>query len=147
MDFPNELILPVLVSNLLAIGLLILCYKKPRTGVIVWSVLFILAGIFNLFTAVNEPDAYLMYYLWALPPYREFIVGYFAEHTAMIVSSIALGQILIAVGLFIKNFRVLAIFGAIIFLVCITPLGWGSGFPATLIMAWSFWILYKKLLQ
>jgi len=52
---------------------------------------------------------------------------------------------MIFIGMLTKNgwFR-LACLGGIIFGIAIAPLGIGSAFPATLLMAWAFYILFRK---
>jgi hypothetical protein len=78
--------------------------------------------------------------------YKNFINGIFSSHTTLFVTVIAFGQLL--TGLFLlmkKKFFILGILGGIIFLLAIAPLGIGSAFPSTLLMAISLIILHKRL--
>jgi len=71
-----------------------------------------------------------------LDVYRAFILGYFARHTAAIIAAIAVGQAVIAFLLAADGWpRRLGYVGAMVFLLAIVPLGTGSGFPATVLMA------------
>ena len=72
--------------------------------------------------------------------YREFIYGPFADHTTLIVLSIAALQLLMGV-VALKGSR-LGPLGAMIVLVAITPLGIGSGSPPRR-LAYGTWRLYR----
>lgn len=137
--------LPYVITNIVAILLIIICYKWPKIGKIAWGIIFILAGIFNIFTVIKDPQAYLGYRDNALGFYKFFIDGVFSSFTIFIVSLIGAGQIL--VGIFLLKKRklfLLGILGGIIFLVAIAPLGIGSAFPSTLLMAISLVLLYIR---
>ncbi len=134
------------VSNLVAIGLLLLSWKKPAWGRLLFFLLFGWAAWFNTTMALSTPAIYTGYAQYAfLPVYRHFINGYFAQHTAPFVVAIAIGQACIAFGMVAKGrlFRLGAI-GAMLFLLGIAPLGVGSAFPATLVMAWAMLMLYQN---
>ncbi len=107
------------------------------SGRLLYVALFAWACSVNWQTAIERPRVYLEYAdLAVVDLYREFIRGFFAAHIPAIVGTIATCQGLIAAALFAggKPARV-ALVGAIVFLVMIAPLGVGSGFPATVIMA------------
>lgn len=141
--------IPYIITNIAAILLIIVCCKRPKTGKAAWGIIFILAGIFNIFTAVKNPQAYLGYRDHAVEFYRFFIDGVFSSFTIFIVSLIGAGQILVGIFLFMKRkLFLLGILGGIVFLVAIAPLGVGSAFPSTLLMAISLVLLhirYKKV--
>lgn len=134
------------VSNLAAIGLLLASWKKPAWGRLLFFLLFGWAAWFNTTMALSTPAIYTGYAQYAfLGIYRHFINGFFAQHTTPFVLVIACGQAGIAFGMIAKGwlFRVGAT-GAMLFLLGITPLGIGSAFPATLVMAWAMWLLYQN---
>ena len=134
------------VSNLAALLLLWACWKKPAWGRLLFFLLFGWAAWFNSTMALSTPDIYTGYAQYAFfAVYRQFINGFFAEHTAPFVLAIALGQAGVAVGMLAKGwlFRLGAI-GGMLFLVSIAPLGIGSAFPATLLMAGAIWMLYRQ---
>lgn len=145
-DF-NDFLIPYAVSNLIGLLLLWLNWKRPRAGLIVFGIIFLLAGIFNFYTAASEPEVYQQYASWAVfTIYVEFITGFFREHAGMIVKIIAMGQILIGALLLAKKGRMKlpAVIGGILFFIAIAPLGLGSAFPATLIMALGLFVGYKR---
>ncbi len=137
---------PYVVTHAVTFLMIFICYKWPKAGKVAWGIIFILAGIFNIFTVIRDPEAYLSYRDHAVDFYKFFIDGVFRSFTIFIVSLIGTGQIL--VGLFLlrkgKLFS-LGILGGIVFLVAIAPLGIGSAFPSTLLMALSLVLLYIRL--
>ena len=141
----QEYWLPYTVSQVITLFLIFICYKWPKIGKVAWGIIFILAGIFNIYTGISDPQAYVDYGSSAIGLYKKFIYGVFSSYTSLIVSLIALGQILVGIFLLMKRtLFLLGILGGIIFLVAISPLGIGSGFPATLLMAFSLVLLYVR---
>lgn len=140
----QEYFIPYLISNLIAILILLVAWKAPRWAR--WSIvlIFIWASAVNAYTANTTPEVYLEYAPMAIPIYRSFINGWFAAHVQMMVTLIAIGQLTIALLLSLKGFWFnLGILGASIFLLAIAPLGVGSGFPFSLIMVAALFLLYK----
>lgn len=146
MSYLQQYIGPYIGSNVFAVILLILSLKWKTASRIVFILIFLAAGIFNLYTANTEPEAYTMYAQTALIPfYKNFIMGYFAAHAGFIISLIATGKILVAILLmFKKTWFKLGVAGALIFFISIAPLGVGSALPCTLIFAASVLIIAKK---
>jgi hypothetical protein len=134
---PTFMLYAQLGSILCALALLAVSLAAPSAGRLLFVALFAWAAQVNLRTALTTPEVYLDYAALAdLDLYRRFIEGFFADHVTAIVGAIAVGQAAIAALLLIKGFpRVLGLAGAFVFLLAIVPLGVGSGFPATLIMA------------
>jgi len=136
---------PYAITHAITISLIFICYKWPKIGKAVWGIIFILAGIFNMYHGLSSPEVYLIYGTHAVELYKQFINGLFSSYTTPIVSGIALGQILVGIFLFMKKkLFLLGILGGIIFLVAISPLGIGSAFPATLLMSISLILLYTR---
>lgn len=138
------------VSNLVALAMLSLSLggrKREGGGLLpplhqeiarlLYFLGFLWAGCWNMYLANAHPEEYLNYApLASSAIYRDFILGYFASHVTPIVGAIAVGQLSIALLVAARGRAVqLGLTGAIIFLLAIVPLGVGSGFPATLIMA------------
>lgn len=141
----SEVWFPYVITHAITILLIFICYKWPKIGKVAWGTIFILAGIFNIYTGISNPQAYLTYSSHAVDLYKKFINGIFSSSTSLIVSLIALGQILVGILLFMKRKSFLmGILGGIIFLVAISPLGIGSAFPSTLLMAISLILLYIR---
>ncbi len=146
----QDFLVPFIISNMFSLILIFVCYKWPKAGKIVWGIIFFGAGVFNILTATTEPHIYVEAYGPAavLPFYRDFIYGVFSRYAALFVTLIACGQLITAVFLFWPNnaFR-FGIIGGIIFLLAISPLGLGSAFPSTLLMAVSLMLLWRKLIS
>ena len=141
----QEYWLPYTVTHIITLSLIFICYKWPKIGKAAWGIIFILAGLFNIYTGISNPQAYVDYGSQAVELYKKFIYGVFSSYTSLIVSLIALGQILVGIFLLMKRtLFLLGILGGIIFLVAISPLGIGSAFPATLLMAFSLVLLYIR---
>ena len=136
---------PYVITHAVTLVLIFICFRWPKIGKAAWGVIFILAGIFNIFTVIKNPDAYLGYRDHAAEFYKFFIDGVFNSFTVFIVSLIAAGQILVGFFLLRKGkIFLLGILGGIVFLIAIAPLGVGSAFPSTLLMAFSLVLLYFR---
>jgi hypothetical protein len=125
------------VANILALMILLFCWKWKVGGRLSLVLLFLWAGLYNFWAAFLSPEQYLAYArLASVTWYQKFILGFFSEHTTAIVALIALGQLAAAVLMSLRGTAVyLGLAGAIISLVAIAPLGSGSAFPSTLIAA------------
>jgi hypothetical protein len=130
-------------SVIAALVLVLVCWHWRPVGRLFFALLFLLAAQFNFRLAMTRPDDYLGFAPLAyLEVYRQFILGFFAEHTAVIVALIAVGQALIGALVLLSGRSLrLGLVGAIVFLVAVAPLGTGAGFPATLILAWAAGLL------
>ena len=133
-------------SNVIAILILVAAIKKPKLARVLFVLLFAWACCINYTTVHNSPEAYLEYA--RLTPFdlmRNFINGWFTAHVTWMIMLISFGQGLIAIGMLLKGWFVrIAGIGAIIFLLAITPLGVGSGFPCSVIVAIAVYIILKK---
>ena len=134
---PSDVVGPYIISHVVAVMFLVAAWRWPGTARFITGIGFILAGIFNIRTALNSPEAYVQGFgPHALPLYREFIYGAFARHTATLVIAIASGQIVVGILTFAHApSRTWGYLGGIVFLLAITPLGIGSAAPSNLIFA------------
>ena len=109
--------------------------------------MFLGAGIFNAFIAIRQPSMYVDVYgpLAVLELYSSFIYGLFSQYTTAIVLAIAAGQLVVGT-LLLTRFGVGAL-GGIIFLVAVAPLGIGSAFPVSLIIAAALFVMWYRLPQ
>ena len=131
-------------SNIVALLVLLACWRWRQVGRLLFFALFLWAAQTNMRIALSAPAAYLEYARWAIPPYRRFILGPFARHTATIVAAIALGQLAIALFVTWRGRAVqLGLAGAIAFLLAIAPLGRGSAFPFSLIVSFAALLLMR----
>jgi hypothetical protein len=135
-----------LASTAVSILLLILSFTKPILARILFSLLFLWAACTNAYTAIDHPMVYLEYAdLTPIALYRNFILGFFSEHIRLFVLPIAFAQCMAAIFILYKGILMkLAMAGAILFLLAIAPLGIGSGFPSSVIMAVAVFILLQK---
>ncbi len=142
----QDMLVPYIVLNALALVLLWLAAKKPRLARWVFGAVFVAAALLNAYMAAKNPQAYVDSYgasAW-LPVYRDFIHGFFSRATALLVLLIAAGQAVCGVLLFTPRLYKLGALGAVIFLLAIAPLGLGSAFPLTLIMAVGLVLAVRK---
>ncbi|MEW5934291.1 MAG: hypothetical protein AB1816_11990 [Bacillota bacterium] len=143
---PREFLGAVIGSNVVSLGLVLLAIRWPRLARALFALIFLGAGVFNLTMAVRDPQVYLVYARWAVDLYRRFILGAFSQHTTAIVVAIALGQVTVGVLLAVnRRFLWLGVTGGIIFLLAIAPLGVGSAFPSTLLMAVALYLMWRRL--
>jgi hypothetical protein len=143
----SEYLVPFIVSNVVALILLGVAILWPRVARWTFAVIFLAAGVFNVYTAITAPESYLMYGETAfLPLYRSFIAGVFSRATAVFVLLIAAGQLTVGALLTQRGlaFRLGAL-GACIFLAAIIPLGIGSAFPFSLIAIAAIVVMAIKL--
>jgi len=136
----------LIISNLIAICAVVCCWKWKPFGRGFYFVLFLGASIANGYTSIFKPQGYLSFAKITFSQvYKNFITGFFSEHITLIVLSIAICQFLIALSMLFKgNVLKLGAGGGIIFLISIAPLGIGSAFPFTLILALGLYLLIKK---
>ena len=146
---PQEYLTMYLGANTIALAILAAAFWQPRLVRWLWVAIFLWAASVNTFTAASTPWMYLAY--GGLTPstlYREFIEGWFSAHIQPMVLSIAVGQMVIAILLSrASDARRLGVFGAVVFLLAIAPLGVGSGFPFSLIAIASLLVMERGLRQ
>jgi len=130
-------IAPYIGAQVIAVLFVSATLRWPRIARLLAGISFIVAGGFNISTALSSPSLYVTGFgPHALPIYRTFIYGVFARHAASFVIAIALGQLIVGTAMFAHlRWRKLGYVGAILFLVAITPLDIGSAAPSTLIFA------------
>jgi hypothetical protein len=141
-----EYIIVLFISNIVALVVLFFCMRFQRIGRILMFLLFGWAGLLNWHTALHTPQDYISYSDFAfLSFYKTFIKGWFSQNILLAVGFIATSQLCIAAAMWFKGWLYkLGAIGGMIFLICIIPLGVGSGFPFPIIAALAFYALYKK---
>lgn len=133
----RQLLLPYMLSLVIAFGYAGMVWKWPGVARFVLGISFVFASFFNLWWALHSPGVYVQAYgPHAVPLYREFIYGAFSRHTTGFVISIALGQFVSGALTFAPlPWRRIGYVGAIVFLLAVSPLGVGAGFPSSVILA------------
>ncbi|MBD3616302.1 MAG: hypothetical protein HUJ22_06995 [Gracilimonas sp.] len=136
--------LPWIFSNLAGLLILFAAWKNPKIGRFVFALLFGWAAWKNLTVVYQTPDLYIEFAFLAIPLYHDLILGWFADHITPVVTIIAIGQALIAFGMFMKGYWVkIAAVGAIVFLIAVSPLGVGSAFPFPIVAAFAAYLILK----
>jgi hypothetical protein len=146
MSIPQEYLVPFIVTNVVSILLIYMSVKWTMTTKIVFAVIFFLAFVFNLYNVLNNTDSYLEFGKTSLLFfYRDFIFGDFRDNIILYIIIVAVFQLFLSFCLFTESILTeYGIIGGIIFLVLIAPLGIGSAFPSTLLMALALYIVYVK---
>ncbi|HEX6334396.1 MAG TPA: hypothetical protein VFZ78_09225 [Flavisolibacter sp.] len=142
----SEYVTALIISNLVVLIILYFSIRQQRVARLLMFLLFMWAGITNWYVATHNPEAYLQYAdLAFIAWYRDFINGWFRNNALWFIGLIATGQLAIAISMLLKGwmFRTGAL-GGMIFLLAITPLGVGAGFPFPLIGALAFYLLYRR---
>jgi hypothetical protein len=145
---PSEYLVPYLISNAIALLLLGLAFVRPTW--VRWAsvAIFAWAAFENSRIALTSPLDYQTFgELTVLAFYRDFIYGWFREHTAALLIPIASGQLAIA-GLLAANTRAtlrLGVAGAVGFLLAIAPLGVGSAFPFSFTYGLALTVMLRGL--
>ncbi len=125
------------LAIIVSVALALMAFVWPRLARVGYAVLFGWAAWANWHALAHYPALYRDYGDLAVSGlYVEFIRGFFAYHVMFFVGAVVLCEMLVVAGLIWGgDFARVVLFGAILFLIALAPLGVGSGFPATLIMA------------
>ncbi|OQP62894.1 hypothetical protein A3860_26660 [Niastella vici] len=135
-----------IISNVIALLMLWAAWKQPRIARLLFFLVFTWASWTNWKTALQNPQFYIEYAdLSFLDIYKQFIRGWFSTHVTEVVGFIATCQALIAVSMLLKGWLLkLGAIGAIIFLMCIAPLGVGSAFPFSITASLALYFILKN---
>lgn len=134
-------------SIALAVLLVRTADRRPALGLGLLGLVFLLAGLVNLGVALFDGRAYVDGFgPGAIGPYQGFIYGAFAAHVSVYVTVIALGQLGVAALLLLgrNDLIELGLYLAAFFLIGIAPLGVGSAFPSTVVMAAAPLLLLRQ---
>jgi hypothetical protein len=136
-------------SNIFALLLVVIAAAWPKVARVLFSVLFLGAGVWNLFASFTMPAFYVATYgHLATPPYAAFIFGPFAANPALFVVPIALGQLTIGVLAMGTGMRVrLAMIGVTAFMIGLAPLGVGGAFPFSLFAIVAAYLVFRTPFQ
>jgi hypothetical protein len=143
----GQMLVAWVVSNAFALALIVLCWRLPKAGRAIIGLGFVAAAAFNIVSVLTNPQGYVQGFgpqaLFSF--YENFINDPFAADPAMFVLPIAVGQLIIGLLMFFRGiwFK-LGLAGGTIFLLAITPLGFGSGFPMPLLGVAALWVLWHK---
>ena len=145
MKWDSTYLLPYLIANIVGLLFLWAAVKKQPLARLLFVLLFGWACWLNYTLSHEKPEAYLTYANAATTLYADFINGWFRQHITEMVSLIAIGQGLIAIGMLLKGWWVkIACIGVIIFLIAIAPLGMYAGFPFAITVGIAAYLILKK---
>jgi len=130
-------------SIAIALLMVVLSWRWKSAARALYALLFLAAGIFNLVTVFTRMDEYALSERLA---YGSWAQRFFLHHTTAIVVAIAIGELLVAVLMTLRNWPVtVGSLGAVLFLLGIvplgTPLGTAAGFPVSAILAFGALLL------
>ena len=133
----NTHLILYIISNIVAMVVLWAAWKRPRLARLLFFFIFTWASWTNWKTAIYTPEVYLgQADLSFVNFYKEFIQGWFSRHITETVCFIATCQAMIAVSMLLRGWVLkTGGIGAIVFLLAIAPLGVGSAFPCTVLLA------------
>jgi len=145
------MLIPYIITNLISIGLIYLAYRYPKACIISFMIIFFFAAIVNTIIVFTNPDAYIKGFgsTAYLDFYKRFIYEEFKLRTQLYVLLISIFQIIISFSLISRFWLIfsLGVNGGIIFLLAIAPLGVGSAFPSTILMAIAMYIMRRRVVQ
>lgn len=141
----DDYLIPYLISQGVSIAILLAAWKNTRLARLLFSIMFLYAGFYNLTLGFRKPDEYLGFAELAIPIYRDFINGWFSRHNHIVIPVIASGQLAIGVSMVLQGIWVkLACLGAIAFLLSIAPLMVGSAFPFSLTVSAAAILIWRN---
>lgn len=130
----NLLSTAYLLSNAGAIIILLISIWFKKLGLVLVAILFLVAAIVNAWQANYQPDRYNVYELVAaLPVYEYLISSIFLEHIKFYIAVLMVLQLIIGISLL--YYKRWALWAAVIYLLALAPLGAGSSFPSTVLLA------------
>lgn len=138
-------LIPYIVSQIVSVILLVVAWKNTMAARILFALLFFGAFCTNMYLGIVKPNDYLEYGKFAIPLYRDFINGWFSQYVSILIPIIAIGQLLIAIGMLLKGLMVkIACIGIIIFLLAIAPLMVGSAFPFSITVSIAALVIFNR---
>ncbi len=134
----SQLLLPLLVANAFAVAFLVLALYRPNAARMVAGGGFIVASLVNGTLALLAPQIYVRGFgPLAVGVYKTFIYGVLAQAPGRLILAIAVWQLIVGAAILVNvtEYVRLGLAAAAVFLVGISPLGAGCGFPSNLILA------------
>jgi hypothetical protein len=147
-----DLLWPWFISNSVGFALLWISLLDERSGTQVarrsWGALMVTAGVVNSFFLWTDPKVYIEFGVLAIPTLQRFIYSKYFLNPTYLVGPIIICQWAIGIIMLQRNPKPailrMALFGAIIWFLGITPLGLGSAFPSSLVYASTMLVCLKQ---
>ncbi len=146
LDQIQQYLIPWSAGIMISLLVTVLCMRKPLYGRRLLAILFLLGMLANVYLAWIYPRDYLVFGQFTfLDSYRRFIYLILFRQAYWMGGLLILAHAYLAFSYW-RNEAVPtpAIIGAALFLLLITPLGFGAAFPAPLILLFGIFYLYKN---
>ena len=141
----DQYLVPYIISQVVGLGMLLVSTLNIRLARILFSLMFLYAGCYNMYIGLTKPDTYLGFSELAIPLYRDFINGWFSQYNHIVIPLIAIGQLFISISMALKErWVIMACLGVIIFLLSISPLMVGSAFPFSIPVSIAALLILRK---
>ena len=143
-DQVSQYFLPWSLGILVSLALLWICLQRPRLGQRLFGYLFLLGGIVQVYLAWIYPRDYLVFGQFTFfSIYRRFI------YMILFRQAIWMGGLLVVLHFYLAYMfwtlnqpKKIAYLVALIWLTLLAPLGFGSAFPATVILGIALYTLW-----
>ncbi|HEY1204495.1 MAG: hypothetical protein ABSH46_04895 [Bryobacteraceae bacterium] len=134
----SQLLLLLFVANAFGVAFFVLALYRPNTARIVAGGGFIASSLVNATLALLDPQIYVK----GLGPhavglYKDLIYGALGQAPGRLILALAVWQLIVAATILVNvtEYVRLGCVAAALFLIGISPLGVGCGFPSNLILA------------
>jgi hypothetical protein len=133
---------PYAVSLAIASVILLLSVARPSVARWIVTLIFAYAAVYNSWLGLAKPEEYQGFAELALLPwYREIITGPFLANDGLYIVLIAIGQGIVALTTALAGrWLWIGVVGTTLFLAGIAPLGLGSAFPFSALVALAAWV-------
>jgi hypothetical protein len=142
----SALLLPLFLANALSVAFFILALYWPDRARRIAGGGFVVASLVNATLAVFNPQIYVRVFgPYAVGIYKDVIYGLLAKATTRLVLALAVWQLIVAAIILINSTEYvrLGCVAMAIFFLGVSPLGVGSAFPSTLILAAGMLVLVR----
>jgi len=144
-DQVEQFFVPWSFAIILSVLISVLCHRRPKWGRRGLGVVWLMGGLLNVYLAWIYPRDYLVFGQFTFFPfYRRFI------YMILFRQAIWMGAILVVWHFYLaflffrpKPLSSLSLGLAAVLLLLLAPLGFGSGFPASLILLLGLYTLYR----
>jgi hypothetical protein len=137
---------PLLVANAFAVAFLVLALFRPNVARMVTGGGFIVASLVNATLALRDPQIYVRGFgPYAVGVYKDLIYGILAQAPGRLILALAVWQFIVGAVILTNSTELvrLGCAAATIFLIGLSPLGLGCGFPSNLIFAAGVVVLIR----
>lgn len=145
-DQVEQFFIPWLLAILLSVLIGVLCHRYPKWGRRGLGALWLIGGLLNVYLAWIYPRDYLVFGQFTLSPfYRRFIYMILFRQAIWMGGLLVLWHFYLAFQFFRPGpLSPLSLVLTTVLLLLLAPLGFGSGFPASLILLLGLYTLHRR---